>query len=192
MPKLLLLFFVTLLVACGPQQAAFNHTDITGSEFGRDFQLTDHHGQPRSLADFKGRVVAVFFGFTHCPDICPSTLAEMKLVRDALGPDGERLQVLFITLDPERDTPELLAQYVPAFHPSFLGLYGDVERTAETAQAFKVFYQKVPGSSPDNYSMDHTAASYVYDPEGRLRLYVRGGMGPDALTHDIRLLLAGR
>lgn len=131
----------------------------------------------------------VFFGFTRCPDVCPTTLAELKAVKDKLGADGERLQVLFVSVDPERDTPELLAKYVPAFDPSFLGLYGDADATARTAKEFRVFYQKVPGSSPDNYSVDHTAASYVFDPQGRLRLFVKHGQGADALVHDIKLLL---
>jgi protein SCO1/2 len=131
----------------------------------------------------------VFFGFTRCPDVCPTTLAELKAVKDKLGADGERLQVLFVSVDPERDTPELLAKYVPAFDPSFLGLYGDADATARTAKEFRVFYQKVPGSSPDNYSVDHTAASYVFDPQGRLRLFVKHGQGADALVHDIKLQL---
>ena len=163
--------------------------DVSGAEFGRELKLTDHGGKARTLGDFKGKAVVVFFGFTRCPDVCPTTLAEMKAVKEKLGKDGERLQVLFVTVDPERDTPELLAKYVPAFDPSFLGLYGDADATARTAKEFKVFYQKVAGSSPDNYSVDHTAASYVYDPQGRLRLFVKPGTGPDAIAHDIKLLL---
>jgi protein SCO1/2 len=177
------------LGACTPGKPSFKSVDITGADFGRELRLTDHAGRARTLADFKGKVTVVFFGFTRCPDVCPSTLAELKLVKEKLGKDGDRLQVLFVTVDPERDTPELLAKYVPAFDPSFLGLYGDAEATARTAKEFKVFYQKVPGSSPDNYSVDHTAASYVYDPQGRLRLFVKHGQGPDALVHDVKLLL---
>jgi protein SCO1/2 len=179
-----------LLAACAPEKPAFKSVDVTGAEFGRELALTDHTGRPRTLADFKGKVTAVFFGYTHCPDVCPTTLAEMKLVKQRLGPDGDRLQVLFVTIDPERDTPALLAKYVPAFDPSFLALYGDAEATAKTAKEFKVFYQKVPGSSPDNYSMDHTAATFIYDPQGRLRLFAKHGMGADALAQDIKLLLA--
>ena len=179
-----------LLAACAPEKPSFNSVDVTGAEFGRELALTDHTGKPRTLADFKGKVVAVFFGYTRCPDVCPTTLAEMKLVKERLGSDGDRLQVLFVTIDPERDTPELLAKYVPAFDPSFLGLYGNAEATAKTAKEFKVFYQKVPGSSPDNYSMDHTAATFIYDPQGRLRLFAKHGMGADALTRDVKLLLA--
>ena len=133
----------------------------------------------------------MFFGYTRCPDVCPTTLAEMKAVKDKLGPEGDRLQVLFVTIDPERDTPELLAKYVPAFDPSFLALYGDADATAKAAKEFRVFYQKAAGSSPDNYSMDHTAATFLYDPQGRLRLFAKYGMGADALAQDIRLLLAG-
>ena len=133
----------------------------------------------------------MFFGYTRCPDVCPTTLAEMKAVKDKLGPEGDRLQVLFVTIDPERDTPELLAKYVPAFDPSFLALYGDADATAKAAKGFRVFYQKAAGSSPDNYSMDHTAATFLYDPQGRLRLFAKYGMGADALAQDIRLLLAG-
>lgn len=180
------------LVACGPAPANFKSTDISNSSLGEDFRLTDQTGQTRRLSDFNGSVVVVFFGYTHCPDVCPTTLSEMKAVRDRLGEDAGRMQVLFITLDPARDTPALLAQYVPLFDPSFLGLYGDAGTTAEVAGAFKVFYQKVPGSTPDNYSLDHTAASFVYDPRGRLRLYVRPGMSTDDVLHDVRLLLDGR
>ncbi len=181
-----------LLAACAPEKPSFKSVDVTGAEFGRELALTDHTGKPRTLADFKGKVVAVFFGFTRCPDVCPTTLAEMKVVKDRLGADGDKLQVLFVTIDPERDTPELLAKYVPAFDPTFLGLYGTAEATAKTAKEFKVFYQKAPGSSPDNYSMDHTAATFIYDPQGRLRLFAKHGMGADALAQDIRQLLAAR
>jgi len=177
------------LAACGAGQPSFDSVDITGADFGRELDLTDHTGARRTLADFKGKAVVVFFGYTRCPDVCPTTLAEMKLVRAKLGADGDRLQVLFVTIDPERDTPELLANYVPAFDPSFLGLYGDAEATARTAREFKVFYEKVPGPTPDGYSMDHTAGSYIYDPQGRLRLFAKLGQAPDALAHDIELLL---
>lgn len=180
-----------LLAACGRPEA-FKNTDITGSDFARNFSLTDHGGNARTLADFQGKVVAVFFGFTQCPDVCPTTLTEMKAVKAALGADAERFQVVFITVDPERDTPTLLGQYVPAFDPSFVGLTGDADAIARTAKEYKVFYQKVPGSAPDRYSMDHSAATYLYDPEGRVRLYVRNGQGVEPLIHDVKLLLAGR
>ena len=169
---------------------AFKSTDITGANFGKDFQLTDHNGKARSLADFKGRVVVLFFGYTHCPDVCPTTLAELALVMKQLGVDAKKVQVLFVTVDPERDTPQLLAQYVPSFDPGFVGLYGDLEATARTAKEFKVVYQKVAGSSPDNYTMDHSAGTYVFDQAGRLRLFVSYGQGATVLMHDIRILLA--
>lgn len=181
---------VTLLAACGPSGPAFKNTDITGADWARELSLTDHTGKPRTLADFRGKVVVVFFGYIHCPDVCPTTLAEMKMVLEQLGEGGKRVQVLFVTVDPERDTPELLGHYVPAFHPSFIGLYGDAEQTAKAAKEFKVFYQKVPGSTPKNYSVDHTAGSYVFDPQGRIRLFVRYGQAGD-LTADIRSLLNG-
>ena len=178
-----------LLAGCGPGKPSFKSVDITGADFGRELKLTDHTGKPRTLTDFQGKVVVVFFGFTQCPDVCPTTLVEMKAVKEKLGKDGERVQVLFVTVDPERDTAELLAKYVPAFDPTFIGLYGDAEATARTAKEFKVFYKKVPGSSPTNYSVDHTAALYIYDPSGRLRLFAKHAQGADALAHDIKLLL---
>ena len=179
-----------MLFACAPEKPSFNSIDISGADFGRELRLTDHNGKPRTLGDFKGKVVAVFFGFTRCPDVCPTTLADMKAVKDRLGADGEKLQVLFITVDPERDSPELLRKYVPAFDPTFLGLFGDAEATAKTAKEFKVFYQKVPGSSPDSYSVDHTAATFIFDPQGRLRLFAKHGAGVEPLAQDIKLLLA--
>ena len=179
-----------LIAGCGPSGPAFRNTDITGADWAREFSLTDHTGKPRTLADFRGKVVVVFFGYVHCPDVCPTTLAELKSVVDQLGEDGKRVQVLFVTVDPERDTRELLAQYVPVFSPDFLGLYGDQEQTARTAKEFKVFYQKVPGSRPDNYSVDHTAGSYVFDPKGRVRLFVSHGRA-GTLAADIRTLLKG-
>jgi protein SCO1/2 len=183
------LLAAALLAACGPGKPSFKSVDVTGADFGRELTLTDHTGKTRTLADFKGKVVVVFFGFTQCPDVCPTTLVEMKAVKEKLAKDGERVQVLFVTVDPERDSPELLAKYVPAFDPSFIGLYGDAEATARTAKEFKVFYKKVPGSSPTNYSVDHTAALYIYDPSGRLRLFAKHAQGADALAHDIKLLL---
>jgi len=189
---------LALLAACG--QDGFKDTDITGVEYARDFHLTDQNGKPRSLADFKGRVVSIFFGYTQCPDVCPTTMAEMHTVLQQLGPtDAARVQVLFITVDPERDTQALLTQYVPAFDPTFIGLRGDPDTTAKTAKDFKVFYEKVPGKTPGTYSMNHTAGSYVYDPQGRLRLFVQHtGPSDDAKVaierqvHDIKLLLAGK
>jgi len=146
-----LAFFVTALAlaGCGASGPSFKNTDITGADYGKDFTLTDHAGKVRTLADFRGKVVVMFFGYTRCPDVCPTTMAELKTVKEQLGEDGKRMQVLFVTVDPERDTPKLLANYVPAFDPSFLGLYGDPAATAKVAKDFRVFYQKVPGTTPD-------------------------------------------
>jgi protein SCO1/2 len=170
---------------------SFRNTDITGADYGKDFALTDHTGKKRTLADFRGKVVVVFFGYTRCPDVCPTTLADLRLAREQLGEDGKRVQVLFITVDPERDTQQLLASYVPAFDPSFLGLYGDAAATAKVAKEFKVFYQKAPGKTPDSYTVDHTSGSYVFDPQGRLRLLVRQGSVPN-LVADLKTLLSAR
>lgn len=190
MRALALAFLLLALAACKQPGPSFQNTDITGAEFGKDFALTDHTGKPRTLADFRGKAVVVFFGYTRCPDVCPSTMAELKAVLTELGDDAKRVQVLFITVDPERDTPALLSQYVPAFDPSFLGLYGDAQATATVAREFKVFFQKVAGSRSDNYTIDHTAASYVFDPQGRLRLLVKHGSGGQALVTDLKTLLA--
>ncbi len=171
------------------RKPAFLNTDVTGADFGAGFALTGHDGKPRTLADFRGKVVAVFFGYTHCPDVCPTTLSEFAEAMRQLGPAADRVQVLFVTVDPERDTPELLSHYVPAFDPRFLGLYGDVETIARTAKAYRVFYQKVPGQTPGSYTVDHSAGSFVYDPQGRLRLFVRHAAGPGPVAHDIRKLL---
>lgn len=173
---------------CSASGPSFKNTDITGADYGKDFRLTDHTGKTRTLADFRGKVVVMFFGYTRCPDVCPTTLAELKAVKEQLGADGMRMQVLFVTVDPERDTPELLASYVPAFDPSFLGLYGDNAAISKVARDFKVFYQKVPGKAPDSYTVDHTAGSYIFDPLGRLRLFARFGNAAN-LAADIRTLL---
>jgi len=169
---------------------AFKSTDITGADFGKDFHLTDHNGKAKSLADFSGKVVVLFFGFTHCPDVCPTTLAELALVMKQLGEDAKKVQVLFVTVDPERDTPQLLAQYVPSFDPGFLGLYGDLDATARTAKEFKVVHEKVAVSRPENYTMNHSAGTYVFDQSGKLRLFVSYGRGAPVMLHDLRLLLA--
>jgi protein SCO1/2 len=181
-----------LLASCDGRAPAFRNTDVTGADFGKGFELTDHWGQTRRLEDFRGKVLAVFFGFTHCPDVCPSTLAEMAEVMARLGPRADQLQVVFITVDPERDTQALLAEYVPAFHPSFIGLRGDLEATARTAKSFRVFFQKVKGKTPESYTIDHTAGSYIYDRTGRLRLFVRHGAGADPILADVRRLLDER
>jgi protein SCO1/2 len=183
----------SVLVGCQQQSeapAAFQLTDVTNAPFGKTLALTDHHGKPRTLEDFRGKVVVIFFGFVHCPDACPATLAELAQVAKALGPDATRMQVLFVTVDPERDTPELLRQYVPSFHPDFLGLHGDAAATAQAAKEFKIFYQKQQ-SSGGGYSVDHSAGTYILDPQGRLRVFAQYGAGATALLHDIRLLLQG-
>ena len=178
------------LSACSDKAVPFTNTDVTGLAYGKDFSLHDHHGQLRTLADFKGKAVVVFFGFTQCPDVCPTTMLEMANVMKALGPDADKVQVLFITVDPERDTTTLLSQYVPAFDPRFLGLRGDMVETEKTAKEFKVFYQKVPGKTPGSYTVDHTAGSYVFDTQGRIRLFIRHGQGVEPIVHDLKILLA--
>ncbi|HEX9674181.1 MAG TPA: SCO family protein [Burkholderiales bacterium] len=178
------------LGGCGdrPEALKFKLTDISGVDFGKALNLTDHNGKPRTLADFRGKVVTVFFGFTHCPDVCPTTLAELALVVKELGPDASRVQVLFVTVDPERDTQQVLKQYVPSFNPGFIGLYGDAGATARAAKEFKVYFQKQPVKD-GNYSVDHFAGTYILDREGRLRLFAQYGAGAPALLHDIRILL---
>ena len=168
----------------------FALTNITGASFGKEFNLPDHNGKMRTLADFRGTVVTLFFGITHCPDACPTTLVEMAQVLLELGPDAARVKVLFVTVDPERDTPAVLSQYVPSFHPEFLGLRGDADATARVAKEFKVFYQKQP-LKDGGYSVDHSAGTYIFDREGRLRLFAPYGKGGAAILHDLRLLLAG-
>ena len=177
------------LAGCTPSPPTFKNTDLTGADCCREFRLTDHKGQVRTLADFGGKVVVMFFGYTQCPDVCPSTMMEMTAVMQQLGADARRVQMLFVTVDPERDTRELLSHYVPAFDPSFLGLYGDLETTARTAKEFRVFYQKQAGNTPTSYTVDHTAGSYVFDPQGRVRLFVRYGDGGANLAADLRRLL---
>ena len=179
---------VLSLAACDGGAPKFRNIDITGADYAKGFALTDHTGKPRTLADFRGKVVVVFFGFTRCPDVCPATLVEIKDVMQKLGPDAEKVQVVFITLDPERDTQNVLAQYVPAFDPRFVGLFGDLPTTLKTAKDFKVFYEKRAGSSPESYTIDHTAASYAFDREGRLRLFVKHDQ-LGTLVEDVRTLL---
>jgi protein SCO1/2 len=189
-----ILFTTLFLAACGQRGPQFNNVDITGADYGKDFNLKDAAGKPRTLADFRGKVVVLFFGYTHCPDVCPITMAELAQVVKRLGAEGKDVQVLFVTLDPERDTGPLLAQYVPAFNKDFIGLYGDMAATQATAKAFKVFFEKQPGKTPDTYTVDHTAATYVFDRQGRLRLFVRYDQDASEkhaadLTADIRTLL---
>jgi protein SCO1/2 len=181
-----------LASGCGRSGApSFKATDITGADYGRTLALTDHRGEPRTLADWKGKVVVLFFGFTQCPDVCPTTLATMADVMKRLGPDAERVQVLFVTLDPERDTQAVLAPYVTAFDPRFVGLHGDKAATAKAAREFRVFYQRVQGSTAGTYTIDHTAASYAIDRDGRLRLYIRHAQPADEIASDLKRLIAG-
>ena len=179
------------LAACDSSAPQFTSIDITGADYATDFSLTDQNGVTRTLADFKGKVVVVFFGFTQCPDVCPTSLSELAQARKLLGADGDRLQGLFVSVDPERDTPEVMKAYMASFDPSFLALYASPGELPELAKRFKIYYKKVPGSTPDNYSMDHSAGSYIYDPQGRVRLYFRYGSGAQAMADDVKHLLRG-
>ena len=176
-------------VACAPEKPHFNAVDLTGADYAQGFQLKDHNGQMRTMADFKGQVVVVCFGYTQCPDFCPTTLTEWVQVKKALGDQGQRLQAVFITVDPERDTPALLQTYMADFDPTFLALVPSLEELPNLAKSFKLYYKKVAGSTPTSYTMDHQAGTYIYDPEGRLRLYARYGIGPQAMAQDIAALL---
>jgi protein SCO1/2 len=167
----------------------FEAIDVTGVPWGRDFALTDHHGRARTLKDFRGKVVTLFFGFTHCPDICPTTLATLGEAIKRLGAEAEQVQGLFVTVDSKRDTPEILAQYAPAFYPSFLGLYADEETTERTAKEFKVFYEAQPPNEHGSYSVVHSGQVYVFDRRGRLRLIIRSQATPESVAHDLRILL---
>jgi protein SCO1 len=174
-------------VSCGGDQPKFRSTDITGVDYGRELALTDHTGRPRTLEDFRGKAVVLFFGFTHCPDVCPTTLADTARALKTLGPQAERVQVLMVTVDPERDTPELLGKYVTSFDPRFLGLRGDPAATQRAAKEFKIYFEK--RKAGDTYSVDHSAQSYVLDPQGRLRLLVRQDRIAEDLPPDLRTLL---
>lgn len=179
-----------VLSACAPAKTEFKAVDITGAEYARNFSLPDQNGQIRTLADFKGKAVVVFFGYTQCPDVCPTTMSELAEVKRQLGADGERLQGIFISIDPARDTPQLLKPYMANFDPSFIALRADSpEQLAALAKDFKIYYKKVEGKTPTSYTMDHSAGSYLYDPQGRLRLFARYGSGPQALLSDLKILL---
>jgi protein SCO1 len=176
--------------AAPAQSTTFKSVDLTGADYAKQFSLTDFDGKKRSLADFKGKVVFVFFGFTQCPEVCPTTMAELAEVKRRLGKDGDRVQGVFITIDPERDTAEVLKAYLTGMDPSFIGLRGSLEEVNAASREFKVFYQKVPTQDGKGYTMDHTAGGFVFDPSGQVRLFVRYGLGVDALTSDIKQLLA--
>lgn len=181
---------IGILSACSDNKPQFAAIDVTGADYAKDFQLTDHNGQPRSLQDFRGKVVVMFFGYTQCPDVCPTSMTELVEVKKLLGADGDKLQGLFVSVDPERDTPTLLKAYMANFDPTFLALYaGSPEKLAALTKDYKVYYKKVEGKTPTSYTMDHSAGSYIYDTAGRLRLYTRYGSGAPAMASDIKLLL---
>jgi len=169
---------------------SFKGVDITGAEYARKLSLADGDGQPRTLAEFKGKLVVVFFGYTQCPDVCPTTLAELAEVKRSLGADGARVQGIFVSLDPERDSAALLKSYVASFGPDIIGLRGSLDQTKAVAKEFKVFFAKAPGKTETSYTVDHTAGSYVFDAQGRVRLFTRYGSGAQALADDLKILLA--
>lgn len=179
-----------LLAACGQDAPSFKGSDISGTHLGKNLSMVDQDGRPRTLADYAGKVLVVFFGYTQCPDVCPTSLAELAQVMQALGPDASRVQVIMITVDPERDTPEVLKQYVQTFNPSFVGLTGTPEQVKQAATSFKVYYAKVPAKDGNGYSMDHSAAFYLMDKQGEARVLAGNGSDVDSLAHDIRALLA--
>ncbi|KQP02371.1 SCO family protein [Pseudorhodoferax sp. Leaf265] len=186
--RLLVAGSAALLAACQPAAPAFHGIDLTGADYAQDFRLRDPAGRTRTLADFKGQAVLLFFGFTQCPDVCPTALARAAQAKALLGELGARLQVVFVTVDPERDTPQVLQAYTKAFDESFLGLYGSLDETAELARNFKAYYKKVPTGA--SYTMDHTALSYVYDPAGQLRVVLRHDQTAEQYAQDLRRLLA--
>ena len=188
---LLGIYLIIGLTACSQQPSAekFNAADISNVDFGKNWKLADHNGKARTLDDFKGKAVVLFFGYTHCPDVCPTTLSDMAQALNLLGKEADKVQVLFVTVDPARDTQALLAQYVPAFNPGFLGLYGDEAATAQVAKEFHAFYQKQQGKNSQSYNVDHTAGSFVFDPSGKLRLFIKYGASAESMAHDLHALL---
>lgn len=189
--RLFLALSTAALLSCRRPPVTFLNTDLTGATFGRQLALVDHHGQSRSLADFQGKATVVFFGYTSCPDICPTMLARLADVMKALGGDAERVQVLFVTVDPERDSAERLKAFVPWFYPTFLGLRGDAAQTRAATEEFRVFAARKPVEGELGYVIDHSTGAYVFDPAGRLRLYVKDTSSVDDITADLRLLLQG-
>ena len=190
MKKCWMLLILLTLVACKPStNATFHATDISGADFAATLNLTDHTGKPRSLADFHGKVIAVFFGYSHCPDVCPTTMTDLKNAMKILGSDAENVQVLFVTLDPERDTQQALASFVTAFDQRFIGLYGSQSEIATVTQTFKIFAAKVENSGRSGYTIDHSAGLYLYDRQGKLRLYADYGTKPEALAADMKQLM---
>jgi protein SCO1 len=189
--RLLLLLAAAAATACSTEKPAFKAIDITGADYAKQLDLPDVDGKPRTLADFKGQVAIVFFGFAQCPDVCPGTLAEVAQARQLLGADAARVKTVFVTVDPERDTAAVLKAYVGSFGNDVIALRGTLEQTQAAAKGFKVFFAKVPGKSADSYTIDHTAGAFVFDPKGRVRLFVRYGTGPEVLAQDLKLLLSG-
>src|SRR5665647_670521 len=191
MRKWFLLISCMLLLACqqGAQQTQFVGTDITGADFGNSLKLTDHNGKARQLSDFKGKAVALFFGYTHCPDVCPTTMADLAHAMRLMGKRSDEVQVLFVTLDPERDTQQVLAQFVPSFDSRFLGLYGTPEQIAETAKNFKIFYARQEQAGKSGYTIDHSAGVYAFDKNGKIRVYIKFGQKPEEIAHDLELII---
>ena len=185
----LLALSVGSLAACSETKAQLHGVDLTGADYAKDFQLTDHNGQLRSLKDFRGKLVIIFFGYTQCPDVCPTSMAELAEVKKMLGKDGDKLQGIFVTVDPERDTSELLKAYMANFDPGFLALRPTPEQLVALAKDFKIYFKRSEGKTPTSYTMDHSAGSYTYDTEGRLRIYNRYGMGAQAIADDAKVLL---
>jgi protein SCO1/2 len=177
------------LTACSPDKPKFNGIDVTGADYAKGFTLTDHNSQSRSLSDFKGKVVVLFFGYTQCPDVCPTSMTELAEVKRLLGTDGDKLQGVFVTVDPARDTTELLKAYMTNFDPTFVAFVPTADELPVIAKQFKIYYKKVEGQTPTSYTMDHSAGSYVYDTQGNLRLYSRYGSGAKVLAQDIQTLL---
>ena len=175
---------------CSESKPAFSGIDLTGADYANGFTLPDHNGQIRQLTDFAGKLVVVFFGYTQCPDVCPTSLTELAQAKKLLGPDGDKLQGLFVSVDPERDTPEIMKAYMASFDAGFLALLPTPQALPELTKSYKVYYKKVEGSTPTSYTMDHSAGSYVYDTRGRLRVYHRYGSGAAALAADLKILLA--
>jgi protein SCO1 len=193
---LCMLALACMLTACGQSQngsiaatEGFVATDISGADFAKPLQLTDHTGKLRNMSDFKGKIVVLFFGYTHCPDVCPTTMSDMKRAMKLLGDKSDQVQVLFVTVDPQRDTQEVLAKFVPSFDKRFIGMRGSLQETAETLANFKVFFSKVDGKSPNDYTIDHSAGMYVFDKEGKIRLYMTYGEKPEQIAADISKLL---
>ena len=188
----LTLFVFSVISGCSEQKVAFKGIDITGAEYARNFALTDHNGQLRTIADFKGKIPVIFFGFTQCPDVCPTAMADLVEVKKKLGKQGDLVQGVFVSIDPERDTAPVLKAYMGNFDPTFLALRGDPEQTAAVAKEFKIFYKKAEGKTPSSYTMDHSAGSYTFDANGKVRVYNRYGTGAQAIADDIAQLLAAK